>query len=184
MARILYAFVVPTGSQSALEDCSRAVHDYLKLLRAVSSQGSPSDIKRCLHKVQAVIGPLSHLKPDIGRGTKVFGSKDCLLAQHAMLAVHLTTAACLQRMSVETVDNQHMVQFLAWCAVQRSKVVDRVSGNLLNCFCVKTCWRLAFQVWSLCGSADFSFELSLNPHHCCSSSYNLPFAAASQINNP
>ena len=152
MASILYAFVVPTGSQSALEDCSRAVHDYLKLLRAVSSQGSPSDIKRCLHKVQAVIGPLSHLKPDIGRGTKVFGSKDCLLAQHAMFAVHLTTAACLQRMSVEsekTMDNQHMVQFLAWCAVQRSKVVDRVSGNLLNCFCVKTCWRLAFQVWSL-----------------------------------
>ena len=123
--------------QSKFEECSRSVHKYLGLLRSCNDHPT-EQLQITVEKIVSVIGPLSDLKPDIGKASKVFGSKDCLLALHAMLAVHVTAGHLVQ-------SYDSLVEFLAWCAVQRSKVVDRLSDNLLNCFCVKACWRLAFK---------------------------------------
>ena len=43
------------------------------------------------------------------------------------------------------------MEFLAWCAVERSRVVDKLSDHIFNCFCVRAAWR---QLWKFAKSEE------------------------------
>ena len=58
----------------------------------------------------------------------------------------------LQNVDVKDPDGRGgLLEFLAWCAVERSKVVDKLSDHIFNCFCVRAAWR---QLWKFAKSEE------------------------------